>query len=143
MEYLKNYIQEKLNDVSINSVEKQKQVSRAMDKLKSLYKRGVKIIDASLHNDWEQDIIVANDLYCLKELEDALSIMEILSSRVNLEKAKQIINKPREDDLSHDIVKAIVNRYVNNSILNTFNNDENLNEVWWNLMRKINKKSSN
>ena len=80
MEKLKDYIQEKLNDVFNKTPEEQNRVKHLISKMGDFYIRGTKVIDANLHAEWGKAIISSSELYCLKELEDALQIMEILYS---------------------------------------------------------------
>ena len=111
MEKLKDYIQEKLNDVFNKTPEEQNRVKHLISKMGDFYIRGTKVIDANLHAEWEKAIISSSELYCLKELEDALQIMEILYSGKNSEDIEKIFYKARKDDLSYDIVNSLILKF--------------------------------
>lgn len=76
MDRLNDYILEKLSEAQNKSEKEIERTKKSLEKLKILAKRGNEVIDENLVSDWIDSIIIANDLYCLNELEDALKIIE-------------------------------------------------------------------
>lgn len=111
MKKLNKYIEEKLNDAFNSSSNEQNRVRVLISKLENLYIKGAKIIDANLLTQWEDAVISASELYCLKELENALNIIEILESGKNFENIETIFYKTQKDDLSYDIVSSFVLKF--------------------------------
>lgn len=115
MDRLNDYILEKLSEAQNKSEKEIERTKKSLEKLKILAKRGNAIIDESLRSDWTNSIIVANDLYCLDELEDALKIIENLN-KGNLDKADEIFNKERSE-LSCSIMMTLISKFSKNSHL--------------------------
>ena len=115
MDRLNDYILEKLSDAQNKSGKEIERTKKSLEKLKILAKRGNEVIDENLVSDWIDSIIIANDLYCLNELEDALKIIENLN-KGNLDKADEIFNKER-GELSCSIMMTLISKFSKNSHL--------------------------
>ena len=115
MDRLNNYILEKLSEAQNKSEKEIERTKKSLEKLQILAKRGYAIIDENLRADWIDSIIIANDLYCLDELEDALKIIENLN-KGNLDKADEIFNKER-GELSCSIMMTLISKFSKNSHL--------------------------
>ena len=115
MDRLNDYILEKLSEAQNKSEKEIERTKKSLEKLKILAKRGYAIIDENLRADWIDSIIIANDLYCLDELEDALIIIENLN-KGNLDKADEIFNKER-GELSCSIMMTLISKFSKNSHL--------------------------
>ena len=115
MDRLNDYILEKLSEAQNKSEKEIERTKKSLEKLKILAKRGYAIIDENLRADWIDSIIIANDLYCLNELEDALKIIENLN-KGNLDKADEIFNKER-GELSCSIMMTLISKFSKNSHL--------------------------
>lgn len=115
MDRLNDYILEKLSEVQNKSEKEIERTKKSLEKLKILAKRGNEVIDENLVSDWIDSIIIANDLYCLNELEDALKIIENLN-KGNLDKADEIFNKER-GELSCSIMMTLISKFSKNSHL--------------------------
>lgn len=115
MDRLNDYILEKLSEAQNKSEKEIERTKKSLEKLKILAKRGNEVIDENLVSDWIDSIIIANDLYCLNELEDALEIMEALKQNA-LDKADEIFNKER-GELSCSIMMTLISKFSKNSHL--------------------------
>lgn len=115
MDRLNDYILEKLSEAQNKSEKEIERTKKSLEKLKILAKRGNEVIDENLVSDWIDSIIIANDLYCLNELEDALEIMEALNQNA-LDKADEIFNKERSE-LSYSIMMTLISKFSKNSHL--------------------------
>lgn len=115
MDRLNDYILEKLSEAQNKSEKEIERTKKSLEKLKILAKRGNEVIDENLVSDWIDSIIIANDLYCLNELEDALKIMEALNQNA-LDKADEIFNKERSE-LSCSIMITLISKFSKNSHL--------------------------
>ena len=115
MDRLNDYILEKLSETQNKSEKEIERTKKSLEKLKILAKRGNEVIDENLVSDWIDSIIIANDLYCLNELEDALEIMEALNQNA-LDKADEIFNKERSE-LSCSIMMTLISKFSKNSHL--------------------------
>ena len=115
MDRLNDYILEKLSEAQNKSEKEIERTKKSLEKLKILAKRGNEVIDKNLVSDWIYTIIIANDLYCLNELEDALIIIENLN-KGNLDKADEIFNKER-GELSCSIMMTLISKFSKNSHL--------------------------
>lgn len=115
MDRLNDYILEKLSEAQNKSEKEIERTKKSLEKLKILAKRGNEVIDENLVSDWIDSIIIANDLYCLNELEDALKIMEALKQNA-LDKADEIFNKERSE-LSCSIMMTLISKFSKNSHL--------------------------
>lgn len=115
MDRLNDYILEKLSEAQNKSEKEIERTKKSLEKLKILAKRGNEVIDENLVSDWIDSIIIANDLYCLNELEDALEIMEALKQNA-LDKADEIFNKERSE-LSCSIMMTLISKFSKNSHL--------------------------
>ena len=115
MDRLNDYILEKLSEAQNKSEKEIERTKKSLEKLKILAKRGNEVIDENLVSDWIDSIIIANDLYCLNELEDALKIIENLN-KGNLDKADEIFNKER-GELSCSIMMTLISKFSKNSHL--------------------------
>lgn len=115
MDRLNDYILEKLSEAQNKSEKEIERTKKSLEKLKILAKRGNEVIDENLVSDWIDSIIIANDLYCLNELEDALKIIENLN-KGNLDKADEIFNKERSE-LSCSIMMTLISKFSKNSHL--------------------------
>lgn len=115
MDRLNDYILEKLSEAQNKSEKEIERTKKSLEKLKILAKRGNEVIDENLVSDWIDSIIIANDLYCLNELEDALEIMEALNQNA-LDKADEIFNKERSE-LSCSIMMTLISKFSKNSHL--------------------------
>ena len=115
MDRLNDYILEKLSEAQNKSEKEIERTKKSLEKLQILAKRGYAIIDENLRADWTNSIIVANDLYCLDELDDALKIIENLN-KGNLDKADEIFNKER-GELSCSIMMTLISKFSKDSQL--------------------------
>lgn len=115
MDRLNDYILEKLSEVQNKSEKEIERTKKSLEKLKILAKRGNEVIDENLVSDWIDSIIIANDLYCLNEFEDALIIIENLN-KGNLDKADEIFNEERSE-LSCSIMMTLISKFSKNSHL--------------------------
>lgn len=115
MDRLNDYILEKLSEAQNKSEKEIERTKKSLEKLQILAKRGNEVIDENLVSDWIDSIIIANDLYCLNELEDALEIMEALKQNA-LDKADEIFNKERSE-LSCSIMITLISKFSKNSHL--------------------------
>ena len=115
MDRLNDYILEKLSEAQNKSEKEIERTKKSLEKLKILAKRGNEVIDENLVSDWIDSIIIANDLYCLNEFEDALKIIENLN-KGNLDKADEIFNKGR-GELSCSIMMTLISKFSKNSHL--------------------------
>lgn len=115
MDRLNDYILEKLSEAQNKSEKEIERTKKSLEKLKILAKRGNEVFDENLVSDWIDSIIIANDLYCLNELEDALKIMEALNQNA-LDKADEIFNKERSE-LSCSIMMTLISKFSKNSHL--------------------------
>ena len=115
MDRLNDYILEKLSEAQNKSEKEIERTKKSLEKLKILAKRGNEVIDENLVSDWIDSIIIANDLYCLNEFEDALEIMEALNQNA-LDKADEIFNKERSE-LSCSIMMTLISKFSKNSHL--------------------------